>query len=232
MYYGGKSPEAIQILRKYSQSENTEVLWRLVRACYTVGKFFTKDKTESKQLSDEATGYAKRAVAIDEHNFNTQKVSGVLYSTPYFLPPPRLRSSPVFHTHPPFTLRNWYRFQWMGIALSWSSDFEGTKVKIERSFAIRDHFLVRSSYIRWTNLFIYLFWSKTSLVGVESDRVQSHRCSWTPFDGFVVSTRLRVRCLCHLCVIVNCQVLWCCRSAMVPAEGCSRHICHTSKCNL
>eukprot|EP00731_Ephydatia_muelleri_P026288 Em0018g388a len=69
----------------------------------TVGKFFTKDKTESKQLSDEATGYAKRAVAIDEHNFNTQK--------------------------------------WMGIALSWSSDFEGTKVKIERSFAIRDHFL-------------------------------------------------------------------------------------------
>ena len=88
MYYGGKSPEAIQILRKYSQSENTEVLWRLVRACYTVGKFFTKDKTESKQLSDEATGYAKRAVAIDEHNFNTQKVSDVLYSTPYFLPPP------------------------------------------------------------------------------------------------------------------------------------------------
>lgn len=103
MYYGGKSPEAIQILRRHSQTNNPEVLWRLVRACYTVGKFFIKDQAESKRLSDEAMEYAKRGIAIDEHSFSTQK--------------------------------------WMGIALSWSSDFEGTKVKIERSFAIRDHFL-------------------------------------------------------------------------------------------
>lgn len=32
--------------------------------------------------------------------------------------------------------------RWAGILLSWSSEFEGTKKKIEKSFEIRDHFLV------------------------------------------------------------------------------------------
>lgn len=93
MYYGGKSPEAIQILRRHSQTNNPEVLWRLVRACYTVGKFFIKDQAESKRLSDEAMEYAKRGIAIDEHSFSTQKVSG----SP---PTPSLPASFV----------NWYSF--------------------------------------------------------------------------------------------------------------------------
>ena len=33
--------------------------------------------------------------------------------------------------------------KWIGIILSWSSEFEGYKKKIERSYDIRDHFLVR-----------------------------------------------------------------------------------------
>ena len=33
--------------------------------------------------------------------------------------------------------------RWAGILLSWSSEFEGTKKKIEKSFEIRDHFVVR-----------------------------------------------------------------------------------------
>lgn len=32
--------------------------------------------------------------------------------------------------------------KWMGILISWSSEFEGYKRKIERSFEIRDHFVV------------------------------------------------------------------------------------------
>lgn len=34
--------------------------------------------------------------------------------------------------------------RWAGILLSWSSEFEGIKKKIEKSFEIRDHFLVRA----------------------------------------------------------------------------------------
>lgn len=32
--------------------------------------------------------------------------------------------------------------RWAGILLSWWSEFEGTKKKIEKSFEIRDHFVV------------------------------------------------------------------------------------------
>ena len=35
--------------------------------------------------------------------------------------------------------------KWMGIVLSWASDFQGYKKKIERSYDIRDHFLVSVS---------------------------------------------------------------------------------------
>ena len=34
--------------------------------------------------------------------------------------------------------------RWAGILLSWSSEFEGTKKKIEKSFEIKEHFEVRS----------------------------------------------------------------------------------------
>lgn len=36
--------------------------------------------------------------------------------------------------------------RWAGILLSWSSEHEGYKKKIEKSFEIRDHFLVSNTY--------------------------------------------------------------------------------------
>lgn len=38
--------------------------------------------------------------------------------------------------------QNFACHKWMGIILSWSSEFQGTRRKIERSFDIRDHFMV------------------------------------------------------------------------------------------
>lgn len=32
--------------------------------------------------------------------------------------------------------------KWMGVIISWSSEFQGTKRKIERSFDIQEHFIV------------------------------------------------------------------------------------------
>ncbi|KAL5489617.1 hypothetical protein EMCRGX_G018732 [Ephydatia muelleri] len=37
--------------------------------------------------------------------------------------------------------RSCFAHKWMGIALSWSSDFEGSKMKIENAYIVRDHFL-------------------------------------------------------------------------------------------
>lgn len=36
--------------------------------------------------------------------------------------------------------------KWKGILISWSSEFEGYKRKIERSFEIRDHFVVSNYF--------------------------------------------------------------------------------------
>lgn len=33
--------------------------------------------------------------------------------------------------------------KWTGVLISWSSEFQGYKRKIERSYEIKDHFLVR-----------------------------------------------------------------------------------------
>jgi hypothetical protein len=38
--------------------------------------------------------------------------------------------------------QNFACHKWSGIIVSWSSEFLGTKRKIERSFDIRDHFMV------------------------------------------------------------------------------------------
>ena len=41
--------------------------------------------------------------------------------------------------------RNFACHKWIGILISWSSEFEGYKRKIERSFDIRNHFMVGPS---------------------------------------------------------------------------------------
>ena len=38
--------------------------------------------------------------------------------------------------------QNFASQKWTGILISWSSEFQGYKRKIERSFEIKDHFLV------------------------------------------------------------------------------------------
>lgn len=74
LYKNAKSPEALPLLKPYSQSNNAEVLWRLARLQYTIGKFFTKDQDVAKQLSVEALDAAKRAVAADERSCFSHKV--------------------------------------------------------------------------------------------------------------------------------------------------------------
>ena len=74
LYAKGKSPEALPLLKPYSQSDNAEVLWRLARLNYTVGKFFTKDQDAAKKLSIDALDAAKRAVAADERSCFSHKV--------------------------------------------------------------------------------------------------------------------------------------------------------------
>ena len=120
MYTGGRSPEALAILRKYSQLENAEVLWRLVRACSTVGMHFTKDQAEAKRLAGEAMDFGKRAIAADAGNYNAHRVKAApLSSSPPPPPPPTFPLCFIYYYFIPVinddlcalaqSLSQWYR---------------------------------------------------------------------------------------------------------------------------
>lgn len=104
LYGDNKMQEALAYLETLAHWEEAEVLWRLARLCYKVGKYYTSTQEEARELAERGMGYAKRSVTADSRNFACHK--------------------------------------WMGIVLSWASDFEGYRKKIEQSFEIRDHFLV------------------------------------------------------------------------------------------
>ena len=102
-------PLSLKHTRTHTHTPHThpaQVLWRLARLCFKVGKYHTKDQEEMKQLAGQGWSYIERGLALggDKHN-GCQR--------------------------------------WAGVLLSWSSEFEGTKKKIEKSFEIREHFLVR-----------------------------------------------------------------------------------------
>lgn len=103
LYKENKMPEALSYLRQFDTQEEAELLWRLARLCYKVGKYHSASYGEAEQLGEAGLRYAERAVAAEGDNFACHK--------------------------------------WMGIVMSWASDFQGYKKKIERSFDIRDHFL-------------------------------------------------------------------------------------------
>ena len=104
LYEENQMQEALAYLESLAHWEEGEVLWRLARLCYKVGKYYASSQEEARKLAEQGLVYAERSVAASSKNFACHK--------------------------------------WMGIVLSWASDFEGYRRKIERSFDIRDHFLV------------------------------------------------------------------------------------------
>lgn len=103
LYDSNQWKEALAYLEQYADSSDVEVLWRLARLCYKVGKYHSSGPEQSQKLSVRGMTYAERALAADAYNFAAQK--------------------------------------WTGILISWSSEFQGYKRKIERSYEIKDHFL-------------------------------------------------------------------------------------------
>ena len=104
LYEENQMQEALAYLEPLAHWEEGEVLWRLARLCYKVGKYYASSQDEARRLAERGLVYAERSVSASSKNFACHK--------------------------------------WMGIVLSWASDFEGYRRKIERSFDIRGHFLV------------------------------------------------------------------------------------------
>ena len=74
LYDEHKFREVLDYLTQYSDTQDQELLWRLIRAYYRVGQQ-SSDQQENKRLADEATKLSERALAINSEHFFCQKVN-------------------------------------------------------------------------------------------------------------------------------------------------------------
>ena len=75
LYHENKFREAFEILEKYRESDDPDVLWQVVRIYYRIGKHETPDQTEAKKIADTAMEIAEKALKINDKHFLCQKVS-------------------------------------------------------------------------------------------------------------------------------------------------------------
>ena len=75
LYSQGKYEEALNLLEPQSaESEDTELLWRLLRIYYRLGKGAKDDKTRAETLAKKAYDLSQRGLKINENSFGIQKV--------------------------------------------------------------------------------------------------------------------------------------------------------------
>ena len=68
--------EAYDYLRPHAaEAVDPEVLWRLLRSYYRIGKYLARDKQERDQVAEDGLQLYERALKRDENHFNVQKVS-------------------------------------------------------------------------------------------------------------------------------------------------------------
>lgn len=68
--------DAYEYLKPYSDTaEDPELLWRLLRSCYRIGKYLARDKQERDAVAEKGLEIMERALAKDSNHFNIQKVN-------------------------------------------------------------------------------------------------------------------------------------------------------------
>ena len=76
----GEWREAYEYLKPHcDDSTDPEVLWRLLRAFYRVGKFLAKDKQEKEYIMQKGVEIMESALKLHENDFNVQKVSSIFH---------------------------------------------------------------------------------------------------------------------------------------------------------
>lgn len=76
LHYGGGWRDAYEYLKPHCDSStDPEVLWRLLRSFYRVGKFLAKDQQEIEYLAQKGHDIMERALKLHENNFHIQKVT-------------------------------------------------------------------------------------------------------------------------------------------------------------
>jgi len=74
LYADNKWHEALEYLEHHADTENPDLLWRLMRINYRVGKHMTADRKVAEQMAAHAMELSDRALRINDKHFLCQKV--------------------------------------------------------------------------------------------------------------------------------------------------------------
>ena len=164
LYEDRKWHEALEYLEQYGETEELDLLWRLMRINYRVGKHITPDRKAAERMAARGMELSERALKISDKHFLCQKVRTAVSLAGQTLTrgdiwPARLHRSlqaelvqesgsrdqvysricnvreSALPTYPRIT-------QWTAVVLSWYAELQGQKKRIEKSFEVRDHLLV------------------------------------------------------------------------------------------
>ena len=74
LYKENKWREALDYLQQFSDTEDSELLWRLIRLNNRIGRQGTSDRNEAKKFAEAANHFSEKALALHESNFQCIKV--------------------------------------------------------------------------------------------------------------------------------------------------------------
>lgn len=67
--------EAYDYIKPYADAAtDPELMWRIIRAYYRVGKHLARDKQEKDEVAKKASEVSERAIKINQNSFDVQKV--------------------------------------------------------------------------------------------------------------------------------------------------------------
>ncbi|XP_041456077.1 regulator of microtubule dynamics protein 1-like [Lytechinus variegatus] len=73
LYSANKSTEMYDHLIRFKDTTHDELLWRLARACWSVGQLASTSKDEKKKLTFDLHDFAQRALKANDQNFASHK---------------------------------------------------------------------------------------------------------------------------------------------------------------
>ena len=78
LYEDRKWHEALEYLEQYGETEELDLLWRLMRINYRVGKHITPDRKAAERMAARGMELSERALKISDKHFLCQKVRTVV----------------------------------------------------------------------------------------------------------------------------------------------------------
>ena len=71
---GDKWREAYDILKDYGDTDDVELLWRLIRSYYRVGKFLAQSTAERDEMALKGNAAVEKAASKYPNHFEVRKV--------------------------------------------------------------------------------------------------------------------------------------------------------------